>query len=61
MISLNCDIYDHEGNKLFSNKILDEKNQYVRLANNLAKLILDDIGQEKIDKLDELNDFDYAP
>tara|TARA_B000000532_G_C18834145_1_gene391740 strand:+ start:195 stop:1157 length:963 start_codon:yes stop_codon:yes gene_type:complete len=61
MISLKCDIYDHEGNKLFSNKIFDEKNQYERLANNLAKLILDDIGQEKIDKLDELDDFDYAP
>ena len=61
VLSLTCDIYDHEGNKLFSKKILDAKDQYLKIATTLAKSILDEIGQDKINKLDELNDFDYTP
>ena len=31
------------------------------MANTLSEMILNDLGQDKINKLDELNDFDYTP
>lgn len=61
MILVKCDIFDHDGTKLFSRKISDEKDNYAIIANTLAETILNDIGQEKINKLNELNDFDYSP
>ena len=61
MIAVQCDIFDHDGIKLFSRKISDEKDNYAIIANTLAETILNDIGQEKINKLNELNDFDYSP
>ena len=39
----------------------DEKDNHATIANTLAETILNDIGQEKINKLNELNDFDYSP
>ena len=61
MILVKCDIFDHDGIKLFSRKISDEKDNHATIANTLAETILNDIGQEKINKLNELNDFDYSP
>ena len=61
MISVQCDIFDHDGNKLFSNKIFKEKENHIKIANTLAQEILNDLGQEKINKLNELDDFNYAP
>ena len=61
MISVKCEIFDHDGSKIFSKKIKDEKNKYFNMAKSLSQTILYDIGQDKINKLDELNDFDYTP
>lgn len=61
MILVKCDIFDHDGIKLLSRKISDEKDNHATIANTLAETILNDIGQEKINKLNELNDFDYSP
>ena len=61
MIAVQCDIFDHDGIKLFSEIISDEKDNYIKIGNTLAKTILNDLGQEKINKLNELNDFDYSP
>ena len=61
MISVKCEIFDHDGSKIFSKKIKDEKNKYFNIAKSLSQTILYDIGQDKINKLDELNDFDYTP
>ncbi len=60
-ISVKCDIFDHDGSKLFSKKIDEEKENYLTMANTLSKNILYEIGQDKINELDELNDFDYTP
>ena len=61
IISIRCDIFDHDGCKLFSKKISDAKDKYLKMANTLSEIILNDLGQDKINKLDELNDFDYTP
>ena len=61
MISVKCEIFDHDGSKIFSKKIKDKKNKYINMAKSLSQTILYDIGQDKINKLDELNDFDYTP
>ena len=60
-LSLKCDIFDHDGNKLFSKKMSDSKENNLKIADTLSEIILNDLGQEKINKLDELNDFDYTP
>ena len=61
MISVQCIIFDHDGNKLFSNKIFKRKENYIKIANILSQEILNDLGQERINKLNELDDFNYAP
>ena len=61
MISVKCDIFDHDGNKIFSNKIFKEKENYIKIADILSQEILNDLGQEKINKLNELDDFNYTP
>ena len=61
MIAVQCDIFDHDGIQLFSKKISDEKDNYSVIAITLAEKILNELGQEKINKLNELNDFDYSP
>ena len=61
MISVQCIIFDHDGNKLFSNKIFKRKENYIKIANILSQEILNDLGQERINKLNELDDFNYTP
>ena len=60
-ISIRWISFDHDGCKLFSKKISDAKDKYLKMANTLSEIILNDLGQDKINKLDELNDFDYSP
>lgn len=60
-ISVKCDIFNHDGDKIFSKIISDEKNNNKEIANMLSETILDDLGQDKINKLNELNDFNYTP
>ena len=61
MIVLKCEIFDHNGLKIFSHTISDDKSRYLILANELAQIILKDVGQDKINKLNTINDFNYTP
>jgi len=59
---LHCEIFEHNGLKIFSKKISDNKNNYIKLAQELTKYILKDVGQKKINELEILNnDFNYTP
>ena len=45
----------------FFKKSFRGKNNYLNLASNFSMLILKDIGQDKINKLNKIDDFDYSP
>ena len=61
-ISIQCQLYDHNGSLLFNDFIEGEMANNLLLAEKLGKKIIDQIGQEKINELDILNDdFDYTP
>ena len=45
----------------FQKKMSENKENNLKIADKLSELILNDLGQDKINKLDELNDFDYSP
>ena len=36
------------------------KNKHLNLADELSQTILKDVGQEKINKLNNINDFNYS-
>ena len=61
VIIMKCEIFDHNGLKIFSKDISDVKNKYLSLADELSQSILKDVGQEKINKLNNINDFNYSP
>ena len=53
-------LFDHDGTELFKKNISGNKNNYVNLTKELGNEILNEVGQEKINELDKLNnDFDY--
>lgn len=59
-IKISCEVFEHDGNKIFQSSVEGHKDKYFDLSEQLAKKILADIGQEKINKLDNLeNDFNY--
>ena len=61
-ITLEFEIFDHRGNKIFKKSIADDKQKYLNLSDKLSEEIVTNLGQEKIDELDKLkNDFDYTP
>ena len=61
-IFIQCQLYDHNGSLLFNDFIEGEMENNLHLAEELGKKIIDQIGQEKINELDILNDdFDYTP
>lgn len=61
-IQLRCEIFDHDGNKIFSDKIKKTFSMSFQLGKEMAKNILSEIGQQKINSLDIIkNDFDYPP
>ena len=60
-IFLTCEIYDHLGKKIFSKKLSDKKKDHIKMANKLADEILINLGQDKINQLEELHDFNYTP
>jgi len=60
IIILKCEIFDHNGLKIFSKDISDVKNKHLSLADELSQIILKDVGQEKINKLNNINDFNYS-
>ena len=61
VIVLKCEIFDHNGLKIFSKDISDVKSRNLSLADELSQTILKDVGQEKINKLNNINDFNYSP
>ena len=61
VIIIKCEILDHNGLKIFSKDITDVKDKHLSLADELSKTILKDVGQEKINKLNNINDFNYSP
>ena len=58
---LKCDIFDHDGNNIYSNTLFDAYSQRSEIGKQMGEDILSNLGQEKIDNLDILkNDFDYT-
>jgi len=58
---LKCDIFDHDGNNIYSNTLFDAYSQRSEIGKQMCEDILSNLGQEKIDNLDILkNDFDYT-
>ncbi len=60
-IEIKIDMFEHSGNKIFDRIISGNKEDYMHLSNQLGNEIIDKLGQDKINRLDELNDFDYTP
>ena len=61
-ISIQCQLFDHNGSLLFNELISGKVENNMSLAQELGKQIIDKIGQEKINELDILkNDFNYTP
>ena len=59
-ISIQCQLFDHEGLLLFNDFLSDSINNNLQIARELGKKIIGQIGQEKINELDKLkNDFNY--
>ena len=54
-------ILSHDGKLLFSHSLIDEKNKFNKIGNNLGNIALNELGKDKINKLDEFkDDFDYT-
>ena len=61
-INLRCEIFDHEGNNIYSNIMTELYSRKNEIGNKMGQHILSSLGQEQIDNLDFLkNDFDYTP
>ena len=61
-IELNCEIFDHGGNKIYQNRISGHKDSNIELGYEMGCDILKKVGQKKIAQLDNLeNDFNYTP
>ena len=61
-IVISCELFEHDGRKLFSNSIKGDKDQSIALSHSLANEILSSVGKQKINQLDKLeNDFNYTP
>ena len=59
-IKISCDLFDHDGEKLFHKTIKSKQNEYAELSKAIADEILSTVGQTKINTLDKLeNDFNY--
>jgi len=61
-ISIQCQLFDHNGFLLFNELISEKIENSVLLAKELGRQIIEKVGQEKINELDILNDdFNYTP
>ena len=61
-MELNCEILDHSGNKIYENKMSDQKDRNIELGYEMGCDILKKLGQKKITQLENLkNDFNYSP
>ena len=61
-IVLQCEIFNHFGDKIFSSKLKENFPQSMTLGKKMGENILSKLGQSIIDKLDNIeDDFDYTP
>ena len=61
-ITIQFEIFDHHGNKIFKKSKEDTKENYVKLCDEFGEEIINAVGQTKINELDNLkSDFDYTP
>ena len=61
-IKINCQILSHDGKLLFNHSLIDKKNKFNKIGNNLGTIAVEELGQNKINKLDEFkDDFNYTP
>lgn len=59
---IRCDIFDHDGNKLYTNTIKNFLSKSNDIIQEMGEDILSSLGQNTIDNLDKLNnDFNYTP
>ena len=61
-ISIQCQLFDHNGSLLFNELTEGTTENNLLIAQELGKKIIDQIGQERINELDILkDDFNYTP
>ena len=59
-IKIQCELFEHDGTKIFKSFIIGNKKDFIKLSKTLANEIITKVGQDKINRLDILeNDFDY--
>ena len=61
VLKIRCEIFDHDGFKVFSRIFSDDKKKFLNVADELVQVILKDVGQDKINNLNNLDDFNYSP
>ena len=59
-ISISSELIDHHGEILFRKKVEDKINKFKQLSRALGEEIIKIVGQQKINELDNLNDFNYT-
>ena len=60
-ITVSSELIDHDGNILFKKEIEDQKKNYEKIGALLGNEIIRTVGQNTINELDILNDFNYTP
>jgi hydroxymethylbilane synthase len=61
-IQIKCDLFDHDGKCLFKEMVTGLSELYNELSIELGEKIIKDVGQQKINQLNILeDDFDYTP
>ena len=60
-ITVSSELIDHDGNILFKKEIEDQKKNYEKIGALLGNEIIRTVGQNTINELDILHDFNYTP
>ena len=60
-ITILSELIDHDGKILFKKKVEDQKKDYEKISAILGDEIIRTVGQNTINELDNLNDFNYTP
>ena len=59
-LTINVELFNHSGKKIYKEKFIDRKENYIQLTSSIGKNILDSVGKDAIYQLGELkDDFDY--
>ena len=61
-VSIRAQLFNHDGQSIFSSSITGSKSNHKTLAQQLGNQIIDEVGVNTIKQLDKLeNDFNYTP